>query len=122
MGLNSRIRFASALTGLAAPAPFSGKASRRPHVVRKRIHHTPIIKAPNGGFYNGGEDEIRTHDRFDPMPAFQASALNRSATSPLSYALRNFHTLDGLVFIRCLLSQTGGHLSARKVHNLEAAT
>ncbi len=32
--------------------------------------------------YNGGGDEIRTHDRFNPMPAFQASALNRSATPP----------------------------------------
>lgn len=31
---------------------------------------------------DGGGDEIRTHDRFDPMPAFQASALNRSATPP----------------------------------------
>lgn len=41
-------------------------------------------KTPQEGrfFINGGEDEIRTHGRFNPTPAFQASALNRSATSP----------------------------------------
>ncbi len=31
---------------------------------------------------NGGEDEIRTHDTCYSIPAFQASAFNRSATSP----------------------------------------
>ena len=31
---------------------------------------------------NGGEGGIRTPDRFNPIPAFQASAFDHSATSP----------------------------------------
>ena len=34
---------------------------------------------------NGGEDEIRTHDTFNSIPAFQASAFNHSATSPQGF-------------------------------------
>lgn len=42
---------------------------------------------------NGGGDEIRTHDRFNPMPAFQASALNRSATPPFIWKRRKLTSL-----------------------------
>lgn len=42
---------------------------------------------------NGGGDEIRTHDRFNPMPAFQASALNRSATPPSIWERRKLTSL-----------------------------
>ena len=39
--------------------------------------------------FHGGENGIRTHDRVTSIHAFQACALNRSATSPfyLSYNL-----------------------------------
>ena len=33
-------------------------------------------------FYFGGEDGIRTHERIASLHAFQACALNHSATSP----------------------------------------
>jgi hypothetical protein len=32
--------------------------------------------------FSGGEDEIRTHDTCYSIAAFQATAFNRSATSP----------------------------------------
>jgi hypothetical protein len=37
---------------------------------------------------NGGEDEIRTHDTCYSIAAFQATAFNRSATSPQVFVER----------------------------------
>ena len=33
-------------------------------------------------FLNGGESEIRTHERVAPLPVFKTGAFNRSAISP----------------------------------------
>lgn len=66
-------------------------ACRRTHVVRNELSPDQhLLKNAHKGRFliNGGGDEIRTHDRFDPMPAFQASALNRSATPPYIWKRR----------------------------------
>jgi hypothetical protein len=40
------------------------------------------IKGERGGFKNGGEGGIRTHDPLARMPVFKTGAINHSATSP----------------------------------------
>ena len=37
----------------------------------------------NPSWYDGGEDEIRTHEGLSPLLVFKTSAFNRSATSPI---------------------------------------
>ena len=37
---------------------------------------------PFGSHFYGGSEEIRTPDKFYPIPAFQASALDHYATLP----------------------------------------
>ena len=44
-------------------------------------------------FTNGGEQEIRTPERFYPLHAFQACAFNHSANSPRLMILGNYHLI-----------------------------
>lgn len=60
------------------PSAFDRTRLRSLHPAPAAFRHPPF----GGSQKAGGGDEIRTHDGVSPIHAFQASALNHSATPP----------------------------------------
>ena len=75
--------FAPALRASLLPSVVEPKVLIPPGTVTRRIFEGLILlRVAIFVFENGGEGGIRTPDRFNPIPAFQASAFDHSATSP----------------------------------------
>jgi hypothetical protein len=53
-----------------------------------RLARSANKKAPQGGFFIGGQGGIRTHDTLAGMPHFECGAFNRSTTCPLKALIR----------------------------------
>lgn len=60
----------------------SGSKSESEDVRQQRVYMREILWIAASGRLSGGGDEIRTHETFNSLPAFQASAFNHSATPP----------------------------------------